>query len=222
LLRRGRAAGAFSPMPLAGPPRPAMSEEPGSPPKAAGRDRRGSAESLVHRTAWRSLGEEANSEDLRRSARGEKESLRGAGGKSRARRPDDGRGHPLRKNRNAGGRRQIGAARSGAGQNAAEAVPMILLLAARRGGVGFGRRAGDVAEGIERSRLRGCDKETLQQKRIERDHADRDAPRHRALTKSAHCLNLTCSAAIATNQGVSEARPAFRGGGVLTRVPRSV
>jgi hypothetical protein len=63
---------------------------------------------------------------------------------------------------------------SGAAEDATKPVT-VGVVASWRAGPRRVLRASDLAKGAERGRREGRDKESLQQQRVERDHADRDA-----------------------------------------------
>jgi hypothetical protein len=101
--------------------------------------------------------------------------------------------------RNRRSRRDIGASGGGATQNATKAV-MMDRSAVRGAGPGTVLDAGNAAREGVTERRRGCGEEAVQQKRIKRERADRDAPCNRRLPEPPH-LQSPAMAAFAVSFG---------------------
>ena len=131
----------------------------------------------------------ARSEVFRRTARGKIIFAGGARRESERGREVNRRGNARGKNRNRRRRRDMGASSGGTSQNAAKTV-MMDRMAARGAGPRSVLGATNAAREGEGGGRRGRGEKALQQKRIERERADRDAPCNRPLPETPHPRSL--------------------------------
>jgi hypothetical protein len=131
----------------------------------------------------------ARSEVFGRTARGKIIFVGGARGESPHGREVNRRSRARGKNQTRRSRRDIAASSGGTTQNAAKTV-MTDRSAARGAGPRSVLGATNAAREGKGGGRRGCGEKTLQQKRIERERADRDAPCNRPLPERPHRQSL--------------------------------
>ena len=127
----------------------------------------------------------ARSDVCGRTARGKIIFVGGARRESERGREVNRRGNARGKNRNRRRRRDMGASSGGTSQNAAKTM-MTDRIAARGAGPRSVLGATNAAREGEGGRRRGRGEEAVQQKRIKRERADRDAPCNRPLPEPPH------------------------------------